>query len=132
MGVSKLPIGLLDLDVGKRAAEAINLHLLADREANVGGWVAVRMADGSSDKTVYDTRERAISHQLDEFLCCYLQIPPGGADPKECAIFVAYCRHLYDRGYRLPDPVQVRSAMMQGLAVGERGRLLRALSLRRS
>lgn len=44
-------------DSAKRFADAYNLHRAA---GTLKGWMAVRYSDGSSDGTVYDTREDAV------------------------------------------------------------------------
>lgn len=47
-------------DDAKRLSDAYNLHKMIGER---GGWLAVRLADGSTDSTVYDTRESAVAHQ---------------------------------------------------------------------
>jgi hypothetical protein len=44
-------------DAAKRFSDAYNLHKAAGQ---VRGWIAVRYGDGSSDGTVYDSREDAV------------------------------------------------------------------------
>jgi hypothetical protein len=85
---------LWDLDAGKRAAEAVNLHLLADPDANVGSWVAVRLSNGETDGVAYETWESAVSHQHDESWCCYLLITPDGITPRNAAVFIKINRQL--------------------------------------
>jgi hypothetical protein len=70
----------------------------------VGCWIAVRLSDGGSDGSLYDTRADAVRHQLHETLCAYVKVPPGGMQPNEADIFLNYHRDLYDKGFRLPDP----------------------------
>jgi hypothetical protein len=82
-----------DLDAGKRAAEAVNLHLLADA-GNVGRWVAIKLSDGRTDGTAYDTWESAVRHQHDEHWCCYLKIAPDGISPRNAATFIVLNRQL--------------------------------------
>jgi hypothetical protein len=88
-------------DAAKRCSDIINLHAVA---GSWGKWAAIRLYDGGSDHVVYDTRPDAIRHQLDEFLCCYILIPPDGMQPKEAEEFLAWNRALYDNGFRMPDP----------------------------
>lgn len=83
-----------DLDAGARAADAVNLHLLADREANVGSWVAVRLSNGETDGVAYDTWQDAVSHQSDASWCCYLLINPDGITARNAATFIVINRQL--------------------------------------
>jgi len=70
-------------------------------------WLAVRLRDGGTDGTLYDTMEDAIKHQSDEFLCAYfsyLNCLGGGITVKECEIWLDFVRKAYKAGFRLPDP----------------------------
>jgi hypothetical protein len=88
-------------DAGNRASSAINLALLT---GDIGRWIALRLADGSTDGTTYDTRADAIRHQFHEQLCCYVKVPPDGMPPEHATRFIQLNRALYDAGYRLADP----------------------------
>jgi hypothetical protein len=88
-------------DIGRRASDIIHLHVLAGR---VGEWVALRLADGSSDGQTYPTRRDAITHQLHEQLCCYIRVTPDGITPQHAYRFIQLNRFLYDAGFRLADP----------------------------
>lgn len=90
-------------DEAKRASDIINGHLIA-QPAAVRRWAAIRLSDGGSDSTLYDTKADAIRHQLDEFLCFYVCIPPTGTSPKEMQIMIDMHRAMYDKGLRMPDP----------------------------
>lgn len=70
------------------------------------GWMAFALADGSTDGTVYPSKAEAIRHQSNEFLFCYFSFRRcmGGANPKDCQLFLEYNRHAYDQGFRLADP----------------------------
>ncbi len=91
-------------DLGKRAAEAMNMHLFIDPVNAPGRWVAIRMSDGGSDGVLYDTRPDAIAHQLHEQYCCYFQLPREGVTPDDARRFIEINRQLYDNGARLTDP----------------------------
>ena len=69
-------------------------------------WVAVRLSDGGTDGTLYDTMEDAIRHQIDEFLCAYFSYKNvmGAVTLKECEIWLDFVRKAYKAGFRLPDP----------------------------
>lgn len=95
------------LDAGKRASEIITLHLLADYEHAIGSWVAIRLSDGGSDNVLYDTRDDAIKHQLHEFQCCYVNIPPDGMTIKDAMSYIASNRKLVASGMRMTDPEHV-------------------------
>lgn len=91
-------------DAARRCADAVNLHVVADPFGAVGKWVAIALADGSSDGVLYDTKADAIRHQADEFHCAYVCIPPGGMPIPDAAVYLRTMRQLYDAGYRLADP----------------------------
>jgi hypothetical protein len=69
-------------------------------------WIAVRLNDGGYDGTLYDSRDDAISHQLDERFCAYvaMQSMLQGAKPLDCAIYLEFHRQAYDEGMRLHEP----------------------------
>jgi hypothetical protein len=89
------------LDIGKRAHDVITLHV---HGGNVGKWVALRLADGSSDGIPYDTRRDAIRHQIHEQLCCYVKVPPDGMPAADALRFILLNRALYAAGFRLANP----------------------------
>lgn len=84
-----------------RCSDIINLAVISGQ---VGRWIAIRLSDGGWDGTVYDHRADAVSHQLHENLCAYVQVVPGGMNPQEAQAYLDYHRALYDEGFRLPDP----------------------------
>lgn len=69
-------------------------------------WIAIRLQDGGYDGVLYDTREDAITHQVDERFCAYAWMGNmlNGAKPLDCAIFLEYHRQAYDAGMRLHEP----------------------------
>ena len=61
-------------DAAKRFSDWYNLH----RAAGSRGWIAVALADGSTDGVVYDTRHAAVAHQWPRerwYFYCLLQQP---------------------------------------------------------
>lgn len=90
-------------DAAKRASDIVNSALTFIQGA-AGRYLAIRLSDGGWDGTVYDTKRDAVRHQLDEFLCAYVRIPPPGTSPQQMQAYLDYCRALYDAGFRLPDP----------------------------
>lgn len=69
-------------------------------------WMAFRLRDGSGDGVIYDSKQDAVRHQLDERLCAYLCFRNclGGTTQQECEVFLKFNRDLYDAGGRMPDP----------------------------
>lgn len=88
-------------DAGRHCADAVNLAL---EIGGLGKWIAVRLSDGKSDGNIYDTKDEAIRHQLWEFQCAYIKIPPGGMQREHGARFLEVNRKLYDKGMRIADP----------------------------
>jgi hypothetical protein len=94
-------------DAAKRCAEAVNLHIEANRAdifAVIGKWIAVKLEDGRSDGNLYDRKADAVRHQPDEFACCYIRLPMTRMSLKEAEIFLQFNRNLHAAGARMPDP----------------------------
>src|SRR6478736_2666867 len=94
-----------DREASKRMADWIALHqaVLSRDEILRCRFVAIRLSDGGSDGTVYDSRPDAMRHQLDANRCAYVQIPLARWGPQTCDSLLFYARRAYDAGYR-PDP----------------------------
>lgn len=91
-------------DAAKRCSDAVNLHLSAIGFDAARKFVAVRLADGSSDGDLYPTKRDAVRHQKDEQLCAYVCIPPTGMNVCQAESFMRTNRQLYSAGFRLVDP----------------------------
>lgn len=94
-------------DAGKRASDIINSYLVFTPWDEIKGkWVAIRLSDGGSDGTLYDSKRDAVRHQSDEFLCAYVSYRNmmQGCTPHEMDRFLEFNRKAYDAGFRLPDP----------------------------
>lgn len=91
-------------DEARRCSDIVQLHLVAEGTGAMGKWVAIRMSDGGSDNTLYDTKQQAIRHQLHEQQCCYLVIPPSGMNPRQAENFLKFNRAMYANGMRMIDP----------------------------
>lgn len=89
-------------DAARRMAAAITLHAMA---GSIGRWAAVRLADGGSDKTAYDSRGDAIRHQLHSEHCLYILIPPDGMTTGQADRVLDFWRQAHDAGLRPVDPV---------------------------
>lgn len=90
----------------KRMAELVALHQLAlsKDELIAGRYIAVRLADGSSDGVAYDTRAQAIEHQRNSpSRCAYFRIPLERWSARTCDVLLWYVRKTYDAGNR-EDP----------------------------
>lgn len=96
-------------DAGKRASEAITLHVLAGK---AGCWAAIRLSDGGSDNTAYQTKRDAIRFQLHEMQCAYVCIPEDGMSPQDADDFLRINRKLYDAGMRITDPDDPRTVVV--------------------
>lgn len=98
--------GFRNLDAAKRMHDILKLHatVLTTDELLAGRFVAIRLADGSSDGVAYDTRADAIEHQRNSpSRCAYYRIPPGGWSLQVCDVMLWYVRCAYDNGVR-EDP----------------------------
>lgn len=73
-------------------------------ELLAGRWIAFRLADGSYDRTIYDSKREAVRHQSDEFLCGYIKLNLIPMTHCEAEVVLAMHRKLYDNGFRMPDP----------------------------
>lgn len=94
-------------DYARRCADIIN-DLRASHEFNelCNKWVAIRLSDGGSDKTLYDSKADAIRHQLHEQQCAYISFRNlmNGITAREAKVFLDFTRQAYDSGMRLVDP----------------------------
>lgn len=88
----------------QHCAEAVNKHISDLGDGAYGKWVAVRLEDGRSDGTLYDTKPDAYRHQRDETRCAYIEIQPGGMTLREAESYLMFTRQLYANGYRMIDP----------------------------
>jgi hypothetical protein len=103
-------------DAAKRCSEIITATAIIENEAKnyAERWVAIRLSDGGSDGAVYPSRQQAIAHQPDEYMCCYILVPLAGMNEREAELFMAYNRRLYDKGFRMPDPQSITPATNEG------------------
>lgn len=109
-----------DRDAAKRLSDIINsICVFQPLEVVINSWLAVRLADGGYDGTLYDSRAAAVKKQSDEKLCVYvnLRASPGGMPVKEAYAYLQFHRAAYDAGMRLTDPdrPQGGSALMEPL-----------------
>lgn len=93
-----------EIDAARRCADAYNFQITVHGENAYGRWIAVRLIDGSSDATLYDSKADAVRHQLHEMQCAYICIVPGTMTADDAESFLRTNRKLYDAGLRLSDP----------------------------
>lgn len=75
-----------------------------------GGYVAFALEDGTSDGTLYDSYEAAIKH-TDETRTAYFcfRQAMGGANPKDCQIFLEFNRYVVAAGIPRKHPETKRA-----------------------
>ncbi|SRR5260221_2489235 len=95
-------------DSAKRSYDIVRSYAtFVDKDELRGKWVALRLADGSSDGTLYDSKRDAVRHQLDEQICAYFSYRNsinGFQNVKDAAVWLEFHRMAYDSGFRLIDP----------------------------
>jgi hypothetical protein len=94
-------------DDAKRFADIVNGYVaFVNPDELHRKWLAVRLSDGGTDGTLYDSKRDAVRHQLDEFLCCYFSFRNcmNGISPSDAQRYMEYNRLLYKGGARMPDP----------------------------
>lgn len=85
-------------DAAARLRDAVNMHLAAQGDDAHGKYIAVRLADGSSDGNLYDTRRDAARHQVDDPWCFYVKVCVGGMQITEAWVVLTYARQAKRRG----------------------------------
>lgn len=94
-------------DAAKRVSYTYNMHLVAGGlygSTNVGKVIAVALADGRSDGTVYDNFHDAVYHQHhDEWFYAFIRINPSSMSPCAAEAFLKMRRLEYDAHLRLAD-----------------------------
>jgi hypothetical protein len=94
-------------DAAKRMSDQINAHLTFNKPHEIRSkWIVFKLRDGSTDGAIYDSREQAISHQLDSKWCLFLSFRSllGGSSAKDCQILLDAHRLLAESGARLHEP----------------------------
>jgi hypothetical protein len=88
-------------DAARRLSDAVSLAALND---DAGKWMAFKLSDGSTNNGIYDSRASAVAHTWWPELYCFIQVPPGGMQPREADAYLDYFRQLYDAGGRFHEP----------------------------
>ena len=95
-------------DAAKRVSDTYRLHKTAQGAAALGRFIAVALADGTSDGVLYDTKTDAVRHQHhNEMWFAYVCIGPHDMAPCEAEEFLATVRLFYDAGIPMQDPREV-------------------------
>jgi hypothetical protein len=93
-------------ECGKRMWDAIN-QALTDHNPWVlkGMWIAFKLQDGSSDRTIYESLALAKQH-TDEFQCCYyaFNVALGGISARDCEIYLDFHRQAREANLGHRDP----------------------------
>jgi hypothetical protein len=122
-------------DAAKRAHDIVRAYVtFVPWDQRVNSWVAIRLSDGGSDGTLYDSKQAAVRHQVHEMHCAYFSFrnaPQGFSSPLDAQLYLDYHRAAYDAGFRLPDPddagggpdLMIPTALDEMLA--QRSRLIR-------
>jgi hypothetical protein len=96
------------IDRAKRLSDIVNsLVLIYPLEVLTRSWIAVRLSDGGTDGTLYDTRRDAVRHQAHETQCAYIQLTAvmGGIQLQEAYTYLKFQEYVYDNpNFRMTDP----------------------------
>lgn len=94
-------------DAARRMCDQINVRIVFGNPVELArSWMAFTLEDGETDGVLYPSKREAIRHQSNEFLYCYFSFRRcmGGANRKDCQLFLDINRHAYESGMRLADP----------------------------
>lgn len=99
-GIDTAAITQEEWDAAQRMADAVNLHVLAGREAREAGYapyVAVQLADGRSDGQLYPSRKEATRAQSspDRF---YVKVGVETMSAREAVTLLLYARRAFAAG----------------------------------
>lgn len=123
---NRLPNGQ-HTDAARRAADVLNLAIAAEGTGAPGKWMAIALADGSSDRVLYPTKAAAVSHQSDEFRFAYFMVPRQWVTLCEAESFLRFNRMAYDAGFRLTDPRDIIRPITREAARRQMEQMARAL-----
>jgi hypothetical protein len=109
-----------EMNAAKRLSGIINsLVVIYPIDQLIHSWIAVSLADGSTDGTLYDTRQDAVRHQTHEQQCAYLNLGPvmGGMDINAAYAIIKFHRDAYEAGYTFIDPEHPTGGMDIGMPI---------------
>jgi hypothetical protein len=101
-------------DAAKRMSDAINLHIVCQPwDALKDSWLAFALMDGSSKGEVYDTYQDAIRHNDPKRYAIFaFRNAMGGANARDCQLFLEMGRAAADAGIDWSEPKQNRSQLI--------------------
>jgi hypothetical protein len=106
--INRTPLGDHS-DAAKRVNDTYNLHRIADPYGNLGYWIACALADGTSDNTLYESKQHAIRHQHhNENYYTFIQIVPSTMTPCIAEVTLKVARMAYNKGWRMTDGMSRR------------------------
>lgn len=92
-------------DAAKRMADTWNLHKIGAGYDAIGKWIAVALADGTSDDVLYDNKVAAVRHQRhNEQYFAFLKIGPPSMTECDAEVMIETHRRMYKAGMRMADP----------------------------
>lgn len=94
-------------DAARRICDAMNMAIVSHPTAEcANSFMAFRLDDGTTDNILYPSKQAAMDHVSNEFHYCYffLRGALGGANPRDCQLWLEFQRHAYDSGHRLAQP----------------------------
>jgi hypothetical protein len=97
---------IVPTDAGKRMSDMVNAMVtFKGWDELQNGYMAFRLDDGSSNGTLYDSYEDAIKYTDEQrhAYFCFRQAM-GGANPKDCEIFLTYWRYARAAGVPVKIP----------------------------
>lgn len=127
---NRLPDGQ-HTDPAKRCADKVNLVIAAEGTEAVGRWLAVKLADGDCDLTVYPDQASAVNAMKPyEREYCYTRIPRQWMTLCEAESWLRMNRMRYDAGMgTMPDPRDVIPPLTRTAHQQQMEQFARALGL---
>ena len=101
--------GMGHSDAAKRLYDTYTLHKVADLFGNLGKWFAVRLADGTGDGMLYDSKDEcALFQRIDERYFAYVQVTHAQMTICSAEAYLMLLRRMYDAGIRQVDPREAK------------------------
>lgn len=118
-------------DEAKRISDIVNAYLVfTPHDEIMTKWIAIKLSDGTTDGTLYDSRREAIRYQLSANQCAYLSFRniANGITPSEAGRYLAWARGVAKAGGIMPDPDEQYGGPEAFMGVSQNDRL-RAIGL---
>lgn len=132
-GIDHAAITGEEWDAAQRMAEAVNLHVVADRanreHRTTAAYIAIDLKDGRCpDGTLYDSRSEATRHQSSNERF-YVKIGPETMQPREAVTLLLLARRAYRKGVVFSEEEQIMPQRLE-LAAPFMPRAVRGVSRR--